>query len=129
MVRASALPTVHSDPGQLVQLFQNLVANALKFRRGEPPRVTIDCVRADGAWRFSVEDNGIGIEPEYRERVFAIFQRLHGRDTHPGTGIGLAICHRIVERHGGRIWIESADGPGVRFVFTFPAFDGGEEGG
>jgi signal transduction histidine kinase len=123
-IQRGALPTVLGDPTPLVQLFQNLIGNAVKFRSERPPVISVDC-EPDGAWwRFSVTDNGIGIDAEYRERVFVLFQRLHGRTEYPGTGIGLAICKRIVERHGGRIWIEDAPGGGTRFVFTLRRGEG-----
>ena len=114
------LPTVVADPVQLTQLFQNLVGNALKFRGAEPPRVHVSAERSDDDWVFAVRDNGIGIDPSYGERIFVIFQRLHGRTEYPGTGIGLAICKKIVERHGGRIWLDVASGPGATFRFTLP---------
>lgn len=115
--------SVRVIPAQLVQVFQNLIANALKFRGREAPRVVIDAVREDACWHVRVSDNGIGIDPQHRERVFAIFQRLHTRREYPGTGIGLAICRRIVDQHGGRIWVESpsASGSGSSFHFTLPA--------
>ena len=114
------LPTVRADGTQLVQLFQNLVGNALKFRGKAPPKVHVDAVRKLDHWLFSVRDNGIGMDPEYRDRIFLIFQRLHARNEYPGTGIGLAICKKIVDRHGGRIWVESEPGQGATFHFTLP---------
>ena len=113
------LPTVSGDPSQLTQLFQNLVANGIKFRKpGAAPHVSIEAHRVRGAWEFVVRDDGIGIEPQYFDRIFQIFQRLHTRDEYPGTGIGLAICKRIVDRHGGSIRVESTPGEGSAFVFT-----------
>jgi PAS domain S-box-containing protein len=114
------LPVLVADEGQLVQLFQNLLGNALKFRGKEPPRVVVSSRRGDCEWVVAVADNGIGIAPEHFQRVFQVFQRLHGRDEYPGTGIGLAICKRIVDRHGGRIWIESEVGKGATFLFSIP---------
>jgi light-regulated signal transduction histidine kinase (bacteriophytochrome) len=105
----------------LVQLFQNLVGNAIKFRSKErPPQIHIGMTDAGDFWQFSVQDNGIGIEPQYYERVFQVFQRLHTRREYQGTGIGLAICKKIIERHGGQIWVESQVGQGSTFYFTFP---------
>jgi signal transduction histidine kinase len=115
------LPRVMADEGQLVRVFQNLLGNAIKYAGEEPPRIHISAERQAEMWRFAVEDNGIGIEPQYHERIFIIFQQLHGREEYGGTGIGLAICKRIVERHGGQIWVESALGEGATFYFTLPA--------
>lgn len=119
-VEVGALPVLQGEPVQLSALFQNLIANAIKFRR-EPPVIRIDA-RAEGdAWHLTVQDNGIGIHAEQFERVFQVFQRLHGKDEYPGTGIGLAVCKKIVERHGGRIWLESEPGVGTTFHFTLPS--------
>ena len=120
VITHGTLPTVMGDGGQLAQLFQNLIGNALKFHDTEPPRVHMDAQRLDKDWLFSVKDNGIGIDPQYSERIFLIFQRLHTIDTYPGTGIGLAICKKIAERHGGRIWVESNVEKGSTFKFTIP---------
>ena len=114
------LPAVRADATQLSQLFQNLVGNAIKFRGANVPRIQISACDLGREWRFEVQDNGIGIEAQYAEKVFAIFQRLHTRAEYPGTGIGLAICKRIVERHGGKIWFESEPGLGSTFFFTMP---------
>ena len=120
LVTHDPLPTVMADRPQLGQLFQNLIGNAIKFRGNEPPRVHISASRNGNGWILSVRDNGIGIAAEYSERIFVIFQRLHSRQEYAGTGIGLAICQKIVERHGGRIWVESEVGKGATFYFTLP---------
>ncbi|GAA2283291.1 hypothetical protein GCM10010149_30180 [Nonomuraea roseoviolacea subsp. roseoviolacea] len=121
-VTAGPLPRVLGNGLQLTQLFQNLVENAVKFRADDPPRVRIEAVRRDGMWEFACSDNGIGIEAKYADRIFLIFQRLHPRDVYPGTGIGLALCRKIVEYHGGRLWLDpDAPGPGATFRWTLPA--------
>ena len=120
-VTYGVLPTVHGDARQLGLVFQNLIGNALKFRSEAPPRIHI-AARQDGhQWVFSVRDNGIGIDPQHSERIFQVFQRLHTRSEYPGTGIGLAICQKIIERHGGRMWVESERGKGATFFFTLLA--------
>ena len=123
VVSPQPLPTVLADGIQIGQLFQNLIGNALKFRGPEPTRVDITAVPVEDGkyWRFSFQDNGIGIEPQYFERIFVIFQRLHGKEQYPGTGIGLAICKKIIERLGGKLWVESQPGSGANFLFTLPA--------
>ena len=115
------LPTVAADATQLIQVFQNLIGNAIKFCHKDPPRIHVSAKRKGSNWLFSVCDNGIGIAPEHTERIFLIFQRLHTREEYPGTGIGLAVCKKIVERHDGRIWVESQPGEGSTFYFTIPA--------
>ena len=121
-IEAESLPVIRGDSRQLLQLFQNLIGNALKFRRqGEAPHIEIRTELGEGFWRIAVRDNGIGLDPKFAERVFTIFQRLHTREEYEGTGLGLAICKKIVERHGGRIWVESREGEGATFFFTLPA--------
>lgn len=115
------LPTVMGDATQLMQLLQNLIGNALKFRREDRVMVHVSAAQREHEWIFSVRDNGIGIAPQHRDRIFGIFQRLHTEEEFPGTGIGLAVCKKIVERHGGRIWVESELGKGATFFFTIPA--------
>jgi PAS domain S-box-containing protein len=121
------LPAIRIQQVHLQQLLQNLLSNAIKYRSDDPPRIHISAKRLDGYWLFSVSDNGIGIPPEYQQKVFGIFKRLHGREKYPGTGIGLAICKKIVERFGGRIWVESEAGQGATFQFTLPARDNDEK--
>ena len=118
LVTNDDLPTVRADTSQLLQVFQNLIANAIKFQGDTPPRIHVSAQDQGGEWLFSVRDNGIGIDREYADRLFVIFQRLHTKQEYPGTGIGLAVCKRIVERHGGRIWFESELGKGATFFFT-----------
>ena len=120
-VTRDPLPTGHGDLTLLTQLFQNLIGNALKFRGDPPVKIHVEAGRQGGDWQFAVRDNGIGIAPQDFERIFVIFQRLHGREKYPGTGIGLSMCKKIVERHGGRIWLESRLGKGTTFFFTLPA--------
>ncbi|MFA6002066.1 MAG: ATP-binding protein [Thermoleophilia bacterium] len=121
------LPELKADPTQLMQLFQNLVGNAIKFHGEEPPRIHISSVINNSEWVISISDNGIGFEEGYAEKIFVIFQRLHGRNDYEGSGLGLALCKKIVERHGGRIWAESEPGRGSVFYFTIPLK--GEEDG
>ncbi len=119
-VTHDSLPSLRVDATQITQLFQNLIGNAIKFRGEQPPQIHVGVNREPERWIFSVRDNGIGIEPQYFERIFQLFQRLHTRKHYPGTGIGLAICKRIVERHGGTIWVESQPGQGSTFFFSIP---------
>jgi PAS domain S-box-containing protein len=119
-VRVGPLPVLTAHPAALAQLFQNLIANAVKFRGDAAPEIAIAAEEVDGGWTFTVADNGIGVEPEYAERVFEFGRRLHGAEQFPGTGIGLTVCKTVVERHGGRIWVEPAPGGGSRFRFTLP---------
>jgi PAS domain S-box-containing protein len=119
--------TVMADRVQLGQVFQNLIGNAIKFRGQEPSWVHLSAERKDADWQFSIRDNGIGIDPQYADRIFVVFQRLHNREEYPGTGIGLAICKKIIERHGGCIWVKSQLGKGATFYFTLPAVTHGDQ--
>jgi light-regulated signal transduction histidine kinase (bacteriophytochrome) len=119
------MPEVFADMTQITQVMQNLIANAIKFHGPARPEIRIAARRKDAQWVVSVRDNGIGIDPQYFERIFLIFQRLHTRSQYKGTGIGLAVCRKIVERHGGKIWVESLPGEGSTFFFTVP--DKGEK--
>jgi len=120
LISCDELPTVMADPSQMAQLFQNLVANAIKFHGEELPRVHIKAEESEKEWIISVTDNGIGIDPQYFDRIFIIFQRLHTRSEYEGTGIGLAVARRIVERHKGRIWVDSEPGKGTTFFIALP---------
>ncbi len=120
-INVEPLPTVTADRSQMAQLFQNLIGNAMKFSaEGRTPNVNISAKQNGPFWKFTIQDNGIGIAPEYTERIFGVFQRLHSGSTYPGTGIGLAICQHIVVGHGGQIWVESEPGAGSTFHFTLP---------
>ena len=119
-ITCGTLPTIRADLVQISRLFQNLIGNAIKFRGKEAPNIHISAKKKEDRWTFSVRDNGIGIDPKNSERIFAVFQRLHTKEEYPGTGIGLAICKRIIERHGGKIWVESEEGKGSTFYFTIP---------
>jgi light-regulated signal transduction histidine kinase (bacteriophytochrome) len=121
LVEHEPLPTVPGDPGLLTSLLQNLVGNAVKYHSADrPPVVRLSAVRDGPDWLVTIDDNGIGIDPQYAERIFAIFQRLHLRDEYAGTGIGLALCRRIVDFHRGRLWLDQKDAPGARFRLTLP---------
>jgi light-regulated signal transduction histidine kinase (bacteriophytochrome) len=120
VIRHGPLPVVMADGSQLVQVFQNLIGNAIKFRGSEAPSIQVNAEATANEWIFSVTDNGIGIAPEQTENVFVIFRRLHTRTEYPGNGIGLSVCKKIVERHGGRIWVKSEPGRGSTFQFTLP---------
>lgn len=121
-VTRAPLPDLEGDPVQLGQVLQNLIGNAIKFHGPNPPHIWVEVERRGPDWRFSVRDDGIGILPEYQERIFVLFQRLHSREEYPGTGIGLSVCKKVVERHGGKLWVESTGRPseGTTFLFTIP---------
>jgi len=123
-IKKDNLPIVFVDSSQFLRVFQNLIENAIKFRRKEPLKINIGARKEKDRWKVSVSDNGIGIEPQYFDRIFEIFQTLHPKDRYPGTGIGLAICKRVVERHGGKIWMESKLDKGTTFYFTIPIREG-----
>jgi light-regulated signal transduction histidine kinase (bacteriophytochrome) len=123
-ISAGPLPAVLGNAAQLGQLFHHLLDNAIKFRSAHVPRVQISARQQEAQWVFAVRDNGIGMDPQYTERIFVMFQRLHNHAEYPGTGVGLAICKKVVERHGGRIWVESAPGQGATFFFTLPTLKG-----
>ena len=124
LVSHDYLPMLVVDEGQLVQLLQNLIGNAIKFCNQETPTVHVSAEKKDEVWVFSVKDNGIGIDPQHAQRIFEMFKRLHIREEYPGTGMGLAICKKIVERHGGHIWVQSQAGEGATFYFTIPLIEG-----
>jgi signal transduction histidine kinase len=119
-IEVGDLPVVHGDRGNLCRVFQNLIGNAVKFTEEHTPRICVEAERDAFEWRFAVRDNGIGMSPEHVERIFEPFQRLHGEEDYPGTGIGLAVCERIIDQHGGRIWVSSTPGEGSTFYFTLP---------
>jgi light-regulated signal transduction histidine kinase (bacteriophytochrome) len=120
VVTHDPLPKVYMGEAHLQQLFQNLIANALRYRTQDAPRVHVSAIEQDAAWRFSIQDNGVGIDPQYKEKIFGVFKRLNHEQSSGGTGIGLAICRRVVEIYGGRIWVESDLGKGATFFFTIP---------
>jgi chemotaxis family two-component system sensor kinase Cph1 len=126
VVTSDPLPALSADTTQLGQVFQNLIGNAIKYHSDAPPRIHIGAERRGQEWVFAIRDNGIGFDPKHAERIFTLFQRLHTADQYPGTGIGLAICKKIVERHSGRIWAESERGRGSTFFFSMPATADGE---
>lgn len=121
-VTFDTLPEVYMGETHLQQVFQNLISNALKYRNEKPPDIHISAINLGASWRFSVQDNGIGIDPQYKEKIFGVFKRLHRDQKYSGTGIGLAICQRVLARYGGRIWVDSAAGKGATFYFTVPQF-------
>jgi light-regulated signal transduction histidine kinase (bacteriophytochrome) len=115
-----SLPTIIGDESQMGQVFQNLIGNGIKFNDKETPKIGVLAEQDEDGWIFSVSDNGIGIAPQYQSQIFEVFKRLHDKYEYPGTGIGLAICQKIVERHGGKIWVESKQGEGSKFYFNIP---------
>lgn len=119
-INSEKLPLVKGNKTQILQLFQNLIGNAFKYRSEKPPVIDISCKEDNSSYRFSVSDNGIGIDPKFFQKIFIIFQRLHQREQYSGTGIGLAICKKIIEKHGGKIWVNSTPGQGSTFYFTLP---------
>jgi PAS domain S-box-containing protein len=119
-VTYNSLPTIFADKNQMIQVFQNLITNAIKFRGKKPPKIDISAQKGNKEWIFSVKDNGIGINPKHRKQIFEVFKRLHTREEYPGTGIGLSIAQKIIQKHGGRIWVESELGKGSTFFFTIP---------
>ena len=121
-VTHESLPTVFVDNNQMMQVFQNLITNAIKFRGVEPPEINISAQKGQTEWTFSISDNGIGIKPEHQKQIFDVFKRLHTREEYPGTGIGLSIGQKIIKHHGGRIWVESEPGKGSTFYFTIPIY-------
>lgn len=120
VITCDVLPLLQADPTQIIQLFQNLIGNAVKFRGAEPPRIHVSARQEKGEWVFSVKDNGMGLNPKHKDKIFQIFQRLNRKSESPGAGIGLALCRRIVERHGGNIWVDSTPGEGAEFCFSIP---------
>jgi len=127
VVTHESLPTVWANRSQMTQVLQNLIGNAIKFRGKEPPVISVQAEKSGDHWLFSVSDNGIGIAPEYAQSIFVVFQRLHTRTEYPGNGIGVAICKKIIERHGGKIWVESQAGHGSIFKFTLRSDDPAEQ--
>jgi chemotaxis family two-component system sensor kinase Cph1 len=123
LVTHDPLPTVKGDDTQLVQVFQNLIGNGIKFRGNMTPCMHVSAKEKTEDWVFAIQDNGIGIDPQYADRIFVIFQRLHSHAEYPGSGIGLAICKKVIENHDGRIWFESQPGKGTTFYFTIPKTD------
>ena len=122
LITVEHLPILHAHEAHLFSLFQNLISNSIKYRSESPPKINISVKQEDGFYRFAIADNGIGIDPDYHSKIFVAFKRLHGKEI-PGTGVGLAICQRVVERFGGRIWVESEEGKGSTFLFTLPKDD------